>query len=368
MDPKEKVLLYNGQYEEVENLKAGHELMSKDSTPAVVLDVYKGVDEMYEIVPARGKSFICNSRYVLHLISTYTPRVKTIKSDGRYRVTWWEGGRERSKTFSPINKNNYAKAVTFKDGIEHTVDMLRMPVCEYIKKSKSWRKAYKAYRSKGVDWDFKDVPFDPWVIGMWLGDGSANGAVISNTDEDILTALTNTITERIKYYGSRQWGISKDTAKRNVFTDALRELNLIKNKHIPLVYLANSRRIRLEILAGLMDSDGTYTCGCFVILQVRKRLSYDIVALARSLGFYTSIRFQKKQRPEVQDQYVMTICGENLNDIPCVAIRKQASAYGRIRDPSRFGFTVSAQNEGEYVGFTLDNEASFLLEDHTITS
>ena len=36
----------------------------------------------------------------------------------------------------------------------------------------------------------------------------------------------------------------------------LRDLNLIQNKHIPDVYMKGSRQQRLQLLAGILDSDG----------------------------------------------------------------------------------------------------------------
>jgi hypothetical protein len=57
-------------------------------------------------------------------------------------------------------------------------------------------------------------------------------------------------------------GISKVTGleyeNKNIFTQALQYYNLFNNKHIPADYLCNNRTVRLEILAGLIDTDGCF--------------------------------------------------------------------------------------------------------------
>ena len=76
-------------------------------------------------------------------------------------------------------------------------------------------------------------------------------------------------------------------SKFNPLITQLKELNLISNKHIPEIYLRNSKEIRLRILAGLLDTDGSLSRNCYEITQKLPRLADDIVTLANSLGFFT---------------------------------------------------------------------------------
>ena len=70
-----------------------------------------------------------------------------------------------------------------------------------------------------------------------------------------------------------------------------KELNLINNKHIPELYLKNSRKIRLELLAGLLDSDGSIIgTTSYEIIQKNKILSNHIIELCRSLGMFTTTK------------------------------------------------------------------------------
>jgi hypothetical protein len=75
----------------------------------------------------------------------------------------------------------------------------------------------------------------------------------------------------------------------NILLNNLKKYKLINNKHIPPEYLQNSFENRLKLLAGLIDTDGSLSSGCYEISQKNEALSNDIVTLCRSLGFYTRI-------------------------------------------------------------------------------
>jgi ABC-type branched-subunit amino acid transport system substrate-binding protein len=90
----------------------------------------------------------------------------------------------------------------------------------------------------------------------------------------------------------------KNNAKLNNFVKKFKELNLINNKHIPHIYLTSSIDQRLELLAGLIDSDGyLYGGSCIEIATKFENLRDNILFLCRSLGFsaYFSnkIKFQR---------------------------------------------------------------------------
>lgn len=77
--------------------------------------------------------------------------------------------------------------------------------------------------------------------------------------------------------------------------DLLRRCGLLKNKHIPEAYLMGSYRQRLELLQGLMDTDGTVNRARNMckIVQVRAGLAEQIALLVRSLGMKASLTTEK---------------------------------------------------------------------------
>ena len=94
------------------------------------------------------------------------------------------------------------------------------------------------------------VPLDPYVLGAWLGDGNTSGGVITSVDQPIIEELRKR-GEIVTVYPSDKirFGIKGLTSR-------LRKVGLKGHKHIPSIYLRSSFSQRLDLLRGLMDTDG----------------------------------------------------------------------------------------------------------------
>jgi hypothetical protein len=144
-----------------------------------------------------------------------------------------------------------------------------------------------------VDYEVQEVIIDPFWVGCWLGDGSINSTGITNIDKVIIDyiykhAVDNNMIVTVR--GGDEFCTIKGPTmkgKYNPLLQKMRNLNLIDNKHIPEIYLKNSREIRLQVLAGLLDTDGHLTRNYYEITQKSVKLAEDIVMLANSLGFFT---------------------------------------------------------------------------------
>lgn len=134
------------------------------------------------------------------------------------------------------------------------------------------------------------LPIHPYMLGLWLGDGVSTSARFTCDEKDVETI------DRIrgmgypvhKVKGSCAWSISdgRKGARAGTFQNQLRHLGLIGNKHIPFEYLFASREQRLELLRGLMDTDGFISKGqgqCEFV-QKNRQIAYDVYALIASLG------------------------------------------------------------------------------------
>lgn len=101
----------------------------------------------------------------------------------------------------------------------------------------------------------KTLPIDPYLFGVWLGDGwSKSGALsINKLDTDIIKEIVR------RGYSVRVVPSSRDLTTWRVdgFTKTIRELGFLDKKIIPEQYLINSAANRLAFLQGLMDTDGT---------------------------------------------------------------------------------------------------------------
>lgn len=123
--------------------------------------------------------------------------------------------------------------------------------------------------SSAVEFNEQQVSIDPYLLGCLIGDGSISDGSIGFTsvDQEIVDEIANRLPDgvtikKIEYAKNNcDYRISKELGRRNVLKDDLRSLELwgktSKDKFIPEQYLFNSSSVRLEILRGLMDTDGS---------------------------------------------------------------------------------------------------------------
>ena len=109
------------------------------------------------------------------------------------------------------------------------------------------------------------------------------------------------------------------TKNKNRLINSLKEYNLIKNKHIPEVYKINDRNTRLEILAGIIDSDGHYNkkSNQYEITLKSEKLIDDILYLTRSLGFSATKKTRTKKccnNGKIGTYYQVIFYGNDINE------------------------------------------------------
>jgi len=137
-----------------------------------------------------------------------------------------------------------------------------------------------------VQYPRRHLPLDPYLLGIWLGDGAAGQARISTTDPEVLDAFTDA-----GYTWAKIAGDGVDYGISNGLITHLRGLGLVRNKHIPDIYMCASAQQRLALLQGLMDADGHCTpSGTAEFYTTKRRLAAQASELAASLGFKPSTR------------------------------------------------------------------------------
>lgn len=127
-----------------------------------------------------------------------------------------------------------------------------------------------------------ELPIDPYVLGVWLGDGHSRGAII--TDQSCMRAEIERAGHKTTPYADpTAFGVS-DLHKR------LRLAGLLQNKHIPDAYLRGSKEQRLALLQGLVDTDGYVSPdGQVEFCSTNIRLAEGVSELVHSLGYKASI-------------------------------------------------------------------------------
>ncbi|HTF59236.1 MAG TPA: PhoH family protein, partial [Actinomycetes bacterium] len=155
--------------------------------------------------------------------------------------------------------------------------------------------------SQPVAFPPREVPLDPYALGLLLGDGSFSVKItgFTTTDPELLVALEQSIKgielrqrTRFDYYLRHTAGGPRLKVAHPV-TVALRELGLVgtrsPTKFVPDPYLYNSARVRLAVLQGLLDTDGGpvtqrgRTCRV-QYTTTSPRLRDNVIFLVRSLG------------------------------------------------------------------------------------
>lgn len=329
------VIMWDGTVKPVDDVRVGDLLVGPNSQPRRVLSTTRGREMMYRVTPTKGDPYTVNASHILSL--KLTP-------DGRG------------------------------DG-EHL--LVNLTVAEYLKKSNWFKHRAKGWRTE-IHWPEAAVPLDPYFLGLWLGDGHHKRPQITTADPEIVAYLAE-FSDKVglrlhrESYAGRCDGYAvsgvKQRWKANPVTAAMRSLGVFGNKHIPLAYLRNSRRVRLELLAGLIDSDG-HLCraGGYEITAKSYELASQIAFLARSLGFAAYIRAKQStcQTGAVGVYYRLHLSGR-LSNVPVKLGRKRHPVLSHAKDVLVHGIGVEPVGDGDYYGFTLDGDGLFLLGDFTVT-
>lgn len=133
-----------------------------------------------------------------------------------------------------------------------------------------------------------ELPIDPYVFGVWLGDGTASCGSVCKP----LPALFEEIERRGYMLGPDISG-RDDATTRTIYKirGKLRKLGVLNNKHIPEMYLRASWSQRLELLQGLMDTDGHWNSirkRC-VLNTTNKQYALDLQDLVCTLGWKATV-------------------------------------------------------------------------------
>lgn len=150
-----------------------------------------------------------------------------------------------------------------------------------------------------VKFSKKELPLPPYLLGLLLGDGCLkNGSIsLSTADKEIVDYLfkvTKNTNITPKHISNYDWRLTSPRGESNYILEAIKDLELRVNSHnkfIPKEYLLSSIEDRIELLKGLMDTDGTVDkrYGSTEYYTTSKQLAKDFQFLLNSLGVNGSI-------------------------------------------------------------------------------
>lgn len=339
--PDTEVLMFDGSVKQIQDIRVGDLVMGPDSMPREVLSLHSGVDDMYEVEQARSENYKVNSRHLLHF----------------KRGVW----------------NNDKKTTE-----SNNTRIVEMPISEYHEKSKYYKSKSWGYRCNGWELPSKTQEVEPYFLGLWLGDGNNNDSTITNQDDEVYNYLEGyakrlgiDIRRGIKNSPLNIKITNSIPGERNVLLNFLKNNQLIHNKHIPQDYLINSRENRLQLLAGLIDSDGYYQSkgNMYHICMNNEYLIKQIQQLGWSLGFRCTYR-ERNCKLSYKDvfykSFQVSISG-NVSSIPVKIKYKKGAVNDLIfRDSFKSSLKTTYIGKGAYVGFSCDKDHLFLLKDGTV--
>jgi hypothetical protein len=424
------VLCWNGTIKMSQDIVVGDELIGDDGNKRVVICTMNGTDMMYEVTQNTGITYVVNSEHKLLLKCSREKTIYWENSTNCWKMHWFDRtsysmhSKQVRVDDSKTKEQAYAELDAFKNTLNFPEE-IEITAADYVKLSASVKKNLMGYKSEAINWEKKEVPLEPYMMGLYIGDGINDGmsfAINAEMDKEILVYIMDwaeknscevvhddTYRFRLRRKGNKQnvqYAIGHSSSASckgciekkcdlcdiprtneepiNVRSDrnALREVidyygMLYKNKSLPLDYLVNGREERLQLLAGLIDTDGSVNSmnegKRIQYISSKKELAELVVLLSRSLGFNTTIRSISKkgvsfskggEKKDYDDHYGVNISG-NISAIPTLLPRKKCVDSAPNKNMLHTGISVRAIGEGEYFGWSVDGNKRFLLSDTT---
>jgi hypothetical protein len=338
------IMMADGCIKKVQDIVVCDELMGADGNSVRnVLRLYRGQEKLYQFTYSDGESHVFNESHILCLVATNSKGTR---------------------------KTGDKKTVTVKEWLTWGYDKKR---CHAI-----YREKVSTFKGES-----KHLPIPPYIFGVWIGDGSKGRNNVTTMDDEIkkeLERYAHDIGCDLVVHGKKGMAETLSITKRsnsgfgcfNPMKNALKELDLMGEKNIPDIYLKSDYHSRLELLAGMIDTDGHLSnkASQFEITQKSESIANSIVFLARSVGCKASIRKVKKEcvNNGVWGIYFRVVITRNIELIPTRLPRKQVPSDKVKQRPNlHFGIkSCESIGVGNYYGFELDGDHKFLGGDFTV--
>ena len=329
------ILMHNGDIKPVEDICVGDKVMGPDGSKRTVVRLHRGEDEMLEVTPTKGEAFVVNAG---HIFSMYRTPEKRGMNPSITEVT--------AREFHAATK---------------------------------WFKHIHKIQRCAVDFPESEQIVPAWIVGAFIGDGSmTRGTLFITTAEQEVVDEVSSWAESNGCKLIARWGnerksawdctIVDPTASRwsaNRCREMFRRIGLIGkdayDKRVPRQYMIASREQRLEVLAGLIDTDGFLSNSGYDWISASECLADDVVFLCRSLGLAAyKAECTKSCQNNFSGTYWRVSISGDCSVIPCRVPRRVAPERLQKKRVDVTGITTRAIGRGEYFGFELDGDHLYL--------
>lgn len=355
--PTEKVRVKEG-WEEIQNLQSGDRVYGSDGRLTNVLSVNRDQDlEFYKVTLRDGRTIECCENHM-------------------WKV--WDKNKNRNKN-EPVYSN-----VTTKELLEQYYWVRKdSKAARHNKLTKEYRYALPINRCLQEESN-KDYLVHPYVVGVLLGDGciTRHDITISSEDTEIIDRVRSLLPPGYKIElqpsSPNDYSVTKTSKDVPAFWTLLDRIGILGHdshtKFIPKEYKFGNSEQRMELIRGLMDTDG-YSNGQSVIeyYTVSNKLSDDFLDVARSLGLHC--------RHSTKESW---LAGVQYADCNRISIYTKEAVFSLPRKLGYLDHPISKQGQSkyekvfitniEYVGkkdgccITVDNEDNtYLTKDYIVT-
>jgi len=260
-------------YELIKNAQVGDKIYGSDGNLTTITGVYpQGITDVYEVEFKDGRKCYTNPEHL------------------------WT-----------VNKNN--KVIS-------TIDMLEKGY-KYAHKRSGFTYRYKVKQNKPVNYPKQELPIDPYILGYLLGNGALTSSTpkVATSEMEVLERFKNSFPDYDIVYDkstNNNYTIVHRGEKINIGTKVngtplLQHQNLLhrdlkalglnvgcKSKFIPDIYKYASIDQRMELVRGLMDSDGSISKGYASFSSTNETLLNDLQEVLRSLGIKSQKGIDKR--------------------------------------------------------------------------
>lgn len=261
----------------MESLNIGDYVFAYDGTPSKIVrisNVFYNHD-CYRVTFEDGEKIVADSEHIW--------RVMTKTS--RHTVNYVAKSSRKLLREDYRNGNGYFDIIT-KD-MEKDFKHVR-------KDGKGIEYKYRVPMQKPIQYEKKELPINPYLLGVWIGDGESEGSRISigvNELDEMLALIQESEGTIVSVANDKTCKRVRINQGYKCVQTELRKLKLVNNKHIPLIYLQSSIEQRMELLKGLMDSDGYCSkVGECEFTQKSKKTTDGFTELLASLGIKHNVK------------------------------------------------------------------------------
>lgn len=273
-------------WKKLQDVHEGDYVFAQDGTPSRVLVESEIFEKpMYEVEFEDGAVIKASADHV------WTVRSKRSRKLDKYKAK--------------SNKRRYAAELIREGGwYDATTEELYENYKRVRLDGKGTEYLYRVPMCHAVQYQERDLPIDPYLLGAWLGDGTSSKPQITICEAEI-EELVPLLEEGGFKLSRTTFQSGKDKAPLfdidhhgrsgklipGSFSALIREVGVYKNKHIPEEYMQSSVRQRFELLKGLMDTDGFCSkAGQCEFVQKNKNLAFQVKELLASLGIKSTIK------------------------------------------------------------------------------